>query len=892
MKLIFFYTLDYIKRNRRSSISIMVAILMASTMLSALCGYMYTGSSDIIRSIVERSGDWHGELFDDTLGSKLEIIENFDEIETIMIKGDWMVAEINDPRRDYLIWRDANAEYWESMPEKNNILEGSIPTKTGEVALSKQYFEHHPDLKIGDAITLPIGNRVDEDGNIIDPRDRKQVGEIFVEEEKVTLTVVGKYDVATDSTLPAYTALGFLDENNIEPTDNLIVYFRFHNIRDTYKVLPEIAKAVGYEMNEYGEYILRYNTAYLAKSAVISPEQMSAISLIWANQTLIASVIIGLLTVSVFVLIIHNAFALSIRTRLHQLGIFASIGATPKQIKWAVMIEAMLLTILPLPLGIVIGQVSVAGLFNLIDKSTPAYSNHETFYVLGWQSILPAILLTLLTVWWSAVIPARKIAKLSPIVAIREGETENLKKPHRYSLGKLFGLSGELAANALQARKKSYRTSTISLTLSFLILAVFLCITTANTASEAIYQTTANKWAEYDVLVTLSSVESEQDFTAITEIIRSQENLKSDRWYNQLNTAAWLPPDGFSEEFYNAGGFEEAENILMSSAPIPFERDGERRVFTTIIGLDDITFEEYCTQLDIDKTPFYESDKLSAILYNSIEDITISTKKNPVSIPYLNSSKGDTLALSEKTRDDWEGDYSFPIEVAAIADILPPLGVTEFGGRYYATLFMPMSRVNDLATSFSANRVDYIKGVLCANQPEQITNLRIEVEQICESYFGSGDYSLLDEDEYYKLSAESDKILVLIFGFVVGLMAIIGLSNAYFTIQGTLSARRREFAMLRSIGISPKGLKKMLLFEAILLGVKPILISLPITLILQGVFLNINEITLLEWLPFAPWKPMFIYIIAVMAVTITTYLLGITKILNENIMDMINLDII
>lgn len=889
MKLLFFYTFDYIKRNRRSSISIMIAILMASTMLSAMCGYLYNAYTDNIRGYLEISGNWHGAIYDDTLGSKLEIIEDFKEIESTMLKGNWNVAKIEDPRRDYLVWSDANADYWTSMPDKDGILEGRIPTKSGEIALSKQYFEYHPDLKIGDTLTLTIGNRVAEDGSVLDPFEHKQTIERFTAEEEVTLTIVGKLDVATSSTVPAYTALGFLDEGDISPTDKFTVYFRFHNIQDTYQILPEIAAAVGLEMDEHGEYKLHYNSGYLSRRAVLPPEQMGSISLLLANQQLIAMALTSLLMISVFVLIIHNAFTLSAKSRLQQLGIFASIGATPKQIKRSVTIEAMLLTIIPLPIGLFIGQISVALLFTLLDSSQPSYVNHEMFFMLGWQSIVPAILFTLLTVWWSAVIPARKIAKLSPIVAIREGEAEKLKKPGRYSLVKLFGLSGELATNALQARKKSYRTSTISLVLSFLTLAFLLCVTTASTASEAIYQSTAKEWAQQDVIVTLNNVETEEDFTAVTEKIREVENLKSDRWYHKLNAATWISPDGFSTEFHNAGGFKEAEKALTSTRQIPFERDEKRRVGTTIIGLDDTTFQEYCTQLGVDSEPFYELDKLSAIFYNTIDDVTTSSKRNPIYIPYLNITEGDTLTLTEKKSDDWEGDYTFPIEVTTIADTLPSLGDTYYGGKYDSTLFVPMSRLNKLASSFSASRVDRINGVLRVNQPEHITPLRTEVEEICDTYFGSGDYSLFDQDEYYRSIKDSDKIVNLMFGFVAGLMAVIGLSNAYFTIQGTLSVRQREFAKLRSIGLSPKGLKKMLLFEGIILGIKPIVISLPFALILQGVFLNTNEVTLLEWLPFAPWIPILLYIAAVLTVTISTYTIGCKKLLNENIMEAIRL---
>lgn len=289
-----------------------------------------------------------------------------------MIKGNWKTAQIEDSRRDYLIWRDANAQYWESMPEGDSaILEGRVPTSIDEIALSKQYFDQHPELKLGDTLTLPLGYRVTSDHQAIAATDKVHEGESFTQTGTVTLTIVGKLDATTSSTVPAYTALGYLTPDSILPEDNIKVYFRFKNIQDTYKELPRIAQAIGYEPDEYGNYNLRYNVDYLTRKAVLSPEQTGLLPLLLANQAPLMFGVMGLLVAALFVLIIHNGFSLSSSARLSQLGIFASVGATPKQIKRSVVLEAFLLTIIPLPLGLVLGQVSVIILLNIINKPFP-----------------------------------------------------------------------------------------------------------------------------------------------------------------------------------------------------------------------------------------------------------------------------------------------------------------------------------------------------------------------------------------------------------------------------------------------------------------------------------------------------------------------------------------
>lgn len=888
MKLLFQYTFDYITRNRRSSMAIMVAILMTSTMMSALCGYFYNIYTNDTAFYLRESGDWHGELFDDTMGSQLSVIDSFDSIESTMIKGAWKAAQIEDSRRDYLVWRDANTAYWNSMPEGLiGITEGRMPEKTGEIALSKQYFERHPEITLGDSLTLPLGNRIAADDSVISPPSVSQSEESFVKTGVVTLTVVGKLDVTTSSTVPAYTALGYLDPATILPEDKLTVYFRFHNIHDTYKELPKIAEALGYEKDEYGNMLLRYNTDYLIRKGVLSPEQMGFIPLLMAKQAPLSFAVMGLLVAALFVLIIHNAFALSSSARLSQLGIFASVGATPKQIKRSVLLEAFLLTAIPLPVGLALGQLAISSLIRYSNDLDELYQMMDMTYVIGWQSLLPAVLLTVLTVWWSALIPARKISRMSPIAAIRQGAYEKLKKPRRFSMTRLFllfGINGELAANALQARKKSYRTATISLTLSFLTLACFLNITTASEANEAVCQWDAKYWANQDIGLSLYNIETQEDFDYISEKINALEGIDTVTWYTTLRAASWLPEEGFSKEFEKKGGFVTVEDKLANSQ-VPLLRDGNRRVGMTILGLDDAAFSAYCDTLSIDPAPFYDKDRWRTILYHTVKDVGTGTLRNPVTIPFLSAAPGDILTLTEKTTDSYEGDFSFDVEISAIANQMPPIDGDSLGARYSAVPIMPMSQVRMLAADFAQSNIVRVKSVIKVIDPAQITPVRTKIETICESEFGSGDYWIMDEVAFYETEAAGDLTTAIMFGFVVALLAVIGLSNVWSTVRGTLNARRREFAMLRSVGLPPKGLQKMLLLEAILLGLTPILLSLPALLILQCIFLNINEITFLEWLPYAPWLPLLLYISSILLMIVIAYIAGGRNLLRENIID-------
>lgn len=876
------YTLNSMKRNRKSSLSIMIAVLMVTTMMSALCGFLYNIYMDNLSLIIKETGHWHGELFDNTPGKDLETIQSFDSVESVMIKGPWSVARIDDPRREYLLYRDATSGYWDSMPEKNAIMEGRVPAAPGEIALSKQYFEHHPELKTGDTLTLPLGVRQNSDGTVIEPTNRPQPGETFCQEGQVQLKVVGKLDITTSSVLSAYTAIGYMDESLIGPEDPLTVYLRFKNVRDTYGELPRIAEAIGYQADEYGEYTLRYNSEYLSRLLVFSSKQMTGMAKFEIIAMPLTYLAIGLFTVGVFVLIIHNAFSLSASTRLTQLGIFASIGATPRQIKRSVLFEAFCLSAIPIPFGLLIGQFLVKLLLDYINTvNTGSFVEPVTFRV-GVLSLLPALLLSLLTVWWSALIPARRVAKLPPISAIRQGDLGKLKKPRRFSVAKAFGIEGELAGNAVRARARSYRTAILSLSMSFFVLFSILGSASAADANRKIYNRNGYLKEESQVSLSLYSAREPED-RAIMEEIDSLPGIRHSAWSMSLNVAAWLSDDTLSPEFKNAGGYETAGTHVNTGYIL--NRNGRYRVPVALAGLDDDTFRAYCLENHMDPEVFYDGRTPAAILLNTIEDITVSTLRTPVTIPYLSLKAGDSLDCTEKRYDSTEGDYHFSVTIGGVAGRYPPIGVRNLTSRYGLTLFLPMSRVDEIASHFTQGGVDRIHGAFQTVSEDDIKPVRARIESVCESWFGSGDYYLSDMLEYEENKKNSQLMVNLITAFICGLLAVIGLSNVWSTVLGNLNNRLKEFAVLRSVGIPPRGIRKMLFLEGITLGITPLLISLPFCAALSAFLMSVNEISLAQWLSFAPVGVLLLYLFCMLGAVVLACLVGANRILSQNIID-------
>lgn len=245
MKILREYVWDAIRKNKRTSLAIMTALFLMTTMMSCFCGFVYTMWTDSIALSINEDGNWHGELFDNTKGESLKQIENYASVQAVMLKGPWEVAKLEDTgKRTYLISRGANKEYWDSMPEKGLITQGRIPAAEDEIALSKQYFDDHPEAAVGDTLTLPVGQRIYE-GNVCMETDGFHDGETFRQTGTKAYKIVGIMDVATSSSVPAYTAMSFLKEESIKREDSLTVYLRFDPMRSTYKELPALAASIG-----------------------------------------------------------------------------------------------------------------------------------------------------------------------------------------------------------------------------------------------------------------------------------------------------------------------------------------------------------------------------------------------------------------------------------------------------------------------------------------------------------------------------------------------------------------------------------------------------------------------------------------------------------------------
>ncbi|EOS81454.1 hypothetical protein C817_00709 [Dorea sp. 5-2] len=905
MKILREYVWETLRQNKRSGAIIMTALFLMTSLMSCFCGLVYTMWTDAVVLEKWHNGDWHGELFDGAPGGSLEQIKNYASVSAVLIKGDWMTAKLPDPTtkpdravpkntnpRSYLIFRGANQEYWDSMPEKNSITEGRVPASESELVLSKQYFEDHPGTHIGDTLTLPVGRRT-YGGQPCEDTEPYREGEVFEETGTKTYTIVGVMDVTTSSAVPAYTGLTGLDEASILPDDTITVYLRFHPMRGTYRELPALARAIGYEPDEYGEYTLRYNTGLLAVHGILAPSVKGMPTHLSGLAIPLMFLLFAVFLVGVFVLVIHNAFVMSVNEKLVQLCTFAGVGATPKQIKKTVQSEALLLSALPLAPGLLAGWFLNLKLFQLINASNDLGRDAPDIVVTyGLPAILPAILLSLLTAWLSARIPAKKAAKMLPIEALKQEGTFGKRSKFHFP-----GITGELAANAVSARRRSYRMATISLCMSFLLLTVFQYAITVNDANDAVFRTDPSKSGH--IFLSISDGR-EPDMEAIRQLKKVNGVTKS-MIHDSMPCATWIDQADISEDINtNLGGIEQ---IIAKKKYSPIRRDGKYRIQSVIYGLEADSFRDYCEHIGVAPQPYFD-DPSRAILYNYTKDPENSTRKHVLYRELLDIHEGQKLTFTEKNTDEIEGDLEFTVTVGNLAKELPmeTMGLSNFT----LAVIMPMEHVLQLGESCCERRrnsTQVINGVFwterkdsasptAASMPDTsaIRRTTRQMEEVISSFYGSGDYHLTNLAEREELNQNTQNVLNLVVTFLTAFLAVIGLSNVWSSISGNLRQRRQEFAMLKSVGLSPRQLWKLLLLEGLTLGLKPLLYSLPVQVIVLAALLTVTEISLPEYLPFAPYGVLTGYTVLILLAIVGAYAVGGIRLGRENIITMIKDD--
>lgn len=565
------------------------------------------------------------------------------------------------------------------------------------------------------------------------------------------------------------------------------------------------------------------------------------------------------------IVIIHNSFAVSMNARIHQFGIFSSIGATPRQIRTCLLQEAAALCAVPILAGNLIGAAGSMGLIQLSNLLLGSDIPGRQEAVPGYHPLVLALtlLVSILTVWISAWLPARKLSKLTPLEAIRNtGELQLKRRKNSHILSLLFGVEGELAGNALKAQRKALRTASLSLIAAFLAFTVMQCFFALSGIStrETYFERYQEVW---DVMVTVK--DTDVDAFEETDQIAGMNGLESAILYQKAMAKRIITEEEISEEMKSFGGFSHAPANYVTKTKDGFLVDAP------ILILDDNSFLAYCEQIGL--TPQLDG----AVVLNQIRDVTNPDFRHPDFVPYIKAPGAGENAASI-LRQSGNEEMTAAVPVLGYTEKVPVLREEYATLNYYELVhFIPVSLWKEIRERIKGAEEDSYICILGKENAslEELNMLQDELGRIL-----GGKYTIESENRIQEYETNDRQIqgMMAIFGGFCILLAIIGIGNVFSNTLGFVRQRKREFARYLSVGLTPAGMRKLFCIEAMVLAGRPILIALPLAVIAVGYMLKLSYVEAGEFMAQAPFAPIFLFMLAILGSVATAYCLAWRKV--------------
>ena len=846
-------TLKSLKLNKKRTIVTIIGIILSTALICAVAGMITSVQKTLINYAKSHSGNYH-VCFKNIPNDELKYIKENKNVQNYFLSknvGYGKLEKVENEYKPYIFVM----EYDKKGLEQGGVtlLEGRMPENSNEIVIPEHLIKSgRINYTIGEKITLNLGKRQTKDGLELTQEDALLTDESeetesssksksetedleeIVDTKEHTYTIVGiiersNYKGIEGFSAPGYTAISYMDNENDINTANISVLYS--NLKDFQKKTEDIKSVI--EKNIGSSVTVSYNSSLIDYEGGVSDTTMASL------YSVGAVVIVIIILSSVFV--IRNSFSISVSEKTKQYGMLSSIGATKKQIKKSVLYEGFYIGIIGIPLGILCGILAVVILLQVVNVLLGDSLNEKCVFSIPILAIIASIVISAITIYLSCILPARRASKISPIEAIRGNDDIKIKaKKVKTSkiTKKLFGIGGVIASKNLKRNKKKYRTTVISLVVS---ISIFISLSSFLDYGGKIVNV-YYKDLGYDISVYDGTVENYNEITKLDNV---------EEYSYSYMTEGSVDINKYGSEF----GKRIAE-------------DSEETNSITIVLINNDYFKKFIEHLGIQSTNYkdiaiLEDDACEYIDEKTVFENYYSLKTgDSIEITLTNGEKR-TIKISKKTDER-------------------PMGyknVYSNGGYLFVS--------EDFIQDKSDKKSFHVGGLLIKSQnPDELEN---EINNLKKT---NTLYSKLYINNISKYVEETQKIMLLIsivlYGFIA-VITLIGVTNIFNTITTNMILRSKEFANLKSVGMTTKEFNRMIRLESILYGLKSLLIGIPLGLI--GSYCIYNGIAKgLDFGYILPLKSIIIAIIFVFIIVGLTMKYSLNKINKQNIIETIRED--
>lgn len=875
------FTLRNLARNKKRTIVTIIGVIISVAMITATTTLLFSFVGYMQQGAIADSGNWHAQIISVPI-DKLDTITESDKVDVAVLSREVGYAQIPNSEsysKSYLYLREYSAGGFDQMSIR--LKEGRLPQQPGEVLMSGSLLEGSDlDYQIGDTVALNMGSIIDTtgepligNGNASDAYN--EAGEIvasptFESGKNITVTIVGIMETPgfESSWSAGYGLLGYLDPATLEANDRVDVYMTVPNLsRDIYKNVNALVAGVGDAQTgaEFNDNLLRYY-------GVVEWDNVYAFL---QGFMLVIILIIVIASIS----LIYNAFAMSVSERARQLGLLASVGATRRQKRASVYFEGFFVGVIGIPVGILAGiggiGITLAAIQPLLDSFINMPSDVKLALIVPPLAIGITVLFSIVTIFVSVYKPALRASKIMPIDAIRQTQEVRLTrrnvKTSRLTRA-IYGFEAEIAVKNLKRSRKKYRATVVSLVIS---LVLFLTVSSYANITRGISDA-VNDGFNYDISVQYSKV-SETQRNDTNKRIAAMELVDNFAAESRLSGFAPLREDQFSS----------AAREMMTQNGIDISDMKDFRV--SLVGLDDAAFAAYADAAGVRAQDYTNTGNPTAILINYGQGYVPTEGNNTKKVAgdVLNIHAGETLSFTAGDPSiDETHETEAMLTIGAVTQARP-MGVLN-GSFYEATLIVTNDVWNSITGSMSAERQDSLMVLGSLGYSAYVTSsedqrLEAQLNELMQSLPASGFYMYNFKDMTRSEQNISTFLGVFVYGFII-LISLICIANIFNTVSTNIGLRRREFAMLRSVGMTPPGFNRMMRFESIFYGLKGLLYGLPISFAI-GLLLHRMQINVLGGSFQIPWISYGFAVLMIIVIVFSTMLYSTHRIRKENIID-------
>lgn len=924
-------TLKNLRLNRKRTIVTIVGIILATALLSALVTLVSSFQYSMIEYQKQKDGDFHVK-FSNVKMSELSEFKNNRNIESTFETMGMGFAKLDGCKNE-----DKPYAYVMATDEAGfergcfNLIEGRMAKNEDEIVIPRHLKTNgRIDIKVGDEITLDIGKRYDSNTEGVIWENSAYENEA----ETLTDTVTKHYKVVgimerpgygmEDYSAAGYTFVTYSDElaaidngtksEESEADNTLTVYSRYTQkaLRNKDAVTADIigvdeklfekANNSSVEMSaEESDRFLKemenakydiYINGYLISYECVFPIDGSFKALF----TVAAVVALVIILTSVYC--IKNSFNISITEKIRQYGMLASVGATRRQIKSSVKTEAAMLGVVGIPVGTMSGILASLILVKVVNALSAGWLNVALSFHTSLPALILAVILSIATIYFSATGSARRAAKVTPLEAIRNTKEIKIKSAKLKTpaiIGRIWGIGGVISYKNIKRNNKKYRTTVTSIVIcsvTFIVMSYFMSMAFSMVGmsyASADYNIGINMSYKKDIHIDIeklsklvSGIEGVDDYLVGAGYDFDVDKPEYTKEYGEYCRQVYDNSEDVSQMFLITVLDDKSYDKYASDAGIKNAAAGAILVNKGTFDVYNENSSKYVKkEMELYK---YKAGDTIECGYNVYDDA--SSDDNAVESDTESGTEDNSGYVDEETINNGVR-KTLDVTIAGVTDKVP-IGYKSYS--YATLLFMNQKGFESLWADGKSNElkqryVSYSAYVVAENADEYQDTFEKETEGNPEYSQISFSVSNLD-----KQMRDEKSLFTLLGVFAYGLIvviALIGITNIINTLSTGMELRSREFATLRSIGMTDKQFVGMVRLESVFISVKALVIGVPLGILISYllcVMMNRMDDAIIYELPY---KAIILCIVVVIMLIYAIMKLSMTKLRHNNIIETI-----